>query len=322
MKANELDFRERSTFYIALLGAVLTAPFAINHLVQARYHLGGVSLVVVFALAVNAWMIGRGRYSPTLSIFTLTPIIMVFLSAALHKQGIIGALWCYPAVITFYFVLPERVARMAVIILLILTVPQIWSVLDYPIATRVTITLLAVSIFSDISLRIIANQRTQLHVVAVTDHLTGVGNRVLLHEHIEQAIARSSRSSQPMALIAMDIDHFKRVNDTLGHDAGDAVLKGIGEYLRRSVRSADRVFRAGGEEFLILLHDTDSEGARNVSEKLRFDISNLDLLPDHPVTVSIGVSALQPEDDRNSWVKRCDEKLYLAKKDGRNMVVC
>jgi diguanylate cyclase (GGDEF)-like protein len=157
--------------------------------------------------------------------------------------------------------------------------------------------------------------------MAVTDPLTGVLNRALLHDTLENAIYQCRRTDLPMTLLVLDIDHFKEVNDMHGHDAGDNVLQGIGAYLIQSMRATDRVFRMGGEEFLMLLYGTDLEGGLHLAEKIRGEIMALDLLEDHVITVSVGVATLQSDDSRDSWIRRGDENLYRAKSSGRNKVM-
>jgi diguanylate cyclase (GGDEF)-like protein len=321
MTIYEQDFRSKSHFYLALMALVLLTPFAINNFIQGRYNLGVGSLLLVLVLAFNAWSINRGRFNPSVTWYGLIPLILIYLSIVLQKQEIIGVLWCYPSVICFYFILPEKKAWAANITLLIITLPQIWQIIEFSVAARATITLIAVSTFSAIFLRVITNQQRYMHTLAVTDALTGVHNRVLLHDALEEATLQGNRTDSPMTLISLDIDRFKEVNDSLGHDAGDIVLKGLGEYLTKTIRATDKVFRMGGEEFLVLLYGTEIEGSKQFAEKLRTEIASLALIPEQHVTVSIGVATLQSGEDRNKWMRRCDENLYRAKTNGRNKVI-
>jgi diguanylate cyclase (GGDEF)-like protein len=155
----------------------------------------------------------------------------------------------------------------------------------------------------------------------VTDTLTGLLNRTLLNDTLDDAIQHSARTGVPMTLATLDLDHFKTINDTLGHDAGDVVLRGIGELLRNRVRRVDKLFRPGGEEFLALLYGANNESGKRVAEELRTAIAGYAFLPDHVVTVSIGLATLLPGEDRKQWLKRSDENLYRAKAGGRNQVV-
>ncbi|MEX6501030.1 GGDEF domain-containing protein [Pseudomonas zhanjiangensis] len=315
------DFRQKATLGVALAAFVLLTPFSINHIVQGHPYLGTGSLIVVLLLAGNAWGIWRGHYSPALTLLGIVPAVIFYLVLTINRQGIIGVLWCYPAVISFYFMLPERKAWIANGAMLALTLPQAWSVIDAPLAARVTATLLAVSAFAAVFIRVITAQQHKMRRQAVTDPLTGLFNRMLLADSLEQAIEQSRRTKTPMALLSLDIDHFKAINDRLGHDAGDAVLRGVGELLHQRARRADKLFRLGGEEFLVLLYDADGANARQVAEELLGAVAAQPFLPDQPVTVSIGAASLVGDEDYRAWMKRVDENLYRAKSAGRNRVV-
>jgi diguanylate cyclase (GGDEF)-like protein len=119
----------------------------------------------------------------------------------------------------------------------------------------------------------------------------------------------------------MDVDYFKKINDELGHDIGDDVLVQLGVFLKDSLRGSDKVFRIGGEEFLILLYNTNEANGIEIAEKLRKDVENLSLIPDRTVTVSIGVAGQNSVRDWKQWMKICDKNLYEAKNSGRNRVV-
>lgn len=233
----------------------------------------------------------------------------------------IAAFWSYPTIFGFYFMLRERQAWIASITFHVCVIPQAWLTLDPSHALRFTITLIAVSIFSAIFVRVITNQQNRLETQVATDPLTGLLNRTLLHDTLEHAVQQNHRMNTPMTLITLDLDHFKSINDTLGHDAGDTVLRGIGKHLHDRIRRSDKVFRLGGEEFLALLYNTDATHGLNLAEELRSSIETQIVLPDHPVTASIGVATLQTDESWDEWMKRCDKNLYRAKQDGRNKVV-
>ena len=314
------DFLRKSTMGVAVTALIFLTPFAINNFFQGRLILGSGSLAIVFVLAANAWSTSRGRYHPVFAL-SIVPFTLFFLVIAFLKQGIIGALWCYPAVIAFYFMVPEKMARLSNAVILCVALPMAWFVLDFPLAARVAATLLAVSTFSAIFVRVITSQQRQLREQAVTDTLTGLSNRVLLGTSLEQAIEQHHRTNAVMTVVALDLDHFKSVNDTFGHDAGDSVLQGVGDLLRKRVRRSDRVFRLGGEEFLVLLYGTDLENGRLFAEELRKAIESQPILPGQAVTASLGVATLRAGEDWNAWMKRSDENLYRAKESGRNCVI-
>jgi diguanylate cyclase (GGDEF)-like protein len=251
----------------------------------------------------------------------LVPVIVFVLMFVLRKQGVIGVLWCYPAVLSFYFMLPERRAWIANLFLLAVVLPETWSVFEPELAARMLATLLAVSLFSAVFVRVITRQQQELAAQVATDPLTGVLNRMRLRETLEQAIAQNRRTGVAMTLLCLDLDHFKSINDSLGHDAGDTVLSGVGALLLGRARKADRVFRLGGEEFLVFLYGADATSGGHVAEELRAAIESHAFLADRSVTVSIGLAELGPDEGWTAWIKRGDENLYRAKQGGRNRVV-
>jgi diguanylate cyclase (GGDEF)-like protein len=155
---------------------------------------------------------------------------------------------------------------------------------------------------------------------ASTDSLTGLPNRRAVQEALKRMIAQSGRTLAPMAVLLLDLDHFKQINDTYGHDRGDAVLAAVGEVLGRALRTSDFVGRNGGEEFVALLPDTGVDGALEAAEKLRTAIAQLTLPGiDRHVTASVG-AAVYPHTaaDAESLLRLADRALYAAKAGGRN----
>jgi len=280
------------------------------------------AFVIVSIFAFNTWSIIRhGRYYTSLTLFGLVPAVISFLILSLLTQGLIGVFWCYPAAITFYFTLPERKAWSANAVLLGVIIPLLLNQLPIELSSRVIVTLMMTSIFSVIFVRIINQQQQKLALQAMTDPLTHLLNRTLLSDILEEAYEQSKRSQLPMSLVAIDIDHFKAINDTFGHAQGDNVLKSISQHLRSRVRRVDKIFRLGGEEFLVLLYDTSSSDALNVAEELRTGIASLNLLSNRSVTVSVGVATLSSKETQQQWIRRSDDNLYKAKNKGRNQVV-
>ena len=159
-----------------------------------------------------------------------------------------------------------------------------------------------------------------LRTLASTDKLTGIFNRRALDEALRKEIDRARRYRHPMALILFDIDHFKRVNDTFGHQVGDAALSELARLVTGKIRAHDVFARWGGEEFVILGVSSDMDGCLRLAEKLRGIIENHTFPGIEKVTCSFGVTVLRDDDTVVSLVKRVDEALYAAKQSGRNRV--
>ncbi|WP_241546763.1 GGDEF domain-containing protein [Thiohalobacter thiocyanaticus] len=162
----------------------------------------------------------------------------------------------------------------------------------------------------------------ELEHQASHDVLTGLNNRRKFEELLLQEIERTSRYQRPFAVIMFDIDHFKRINDRHGHDIGDAVLNELATIVGEQVRDSDIPARWGGEEFIVLLPETGTEGARQAAEgRLRRRIAETLFTGAGRVTISLGVTQYQSGDTLDSLVKRADEALYRAKEEGRDRVV-
>lgn len=161
----------------------------------------------------------------------------------------------------------------------------------------------------------------QLKEMAIRDPLTGLKNRRYFAHIFHDECARSQRNFEPLSLLFLDIDHFKKINDTHGHYIGDEVLIQLGTYLAQNCRPYDTAVRWGGEEFLILLSSADELSAYNFADRLRQDIAAE--LPEKfsfPITVSIGLSQYSQDDTLETITDRADQALYHAKATGRNKV--
>ena len=162
--------------------------------------------------------------------------------------------------------------------------------------------------------------------MAITDGLTGLYNRHYLERHLDTLLRQALARQTPLSLLLLDIDNFKAVNDTHGHDAGDSVLREFSDRVRRSIRGIDLAARVGGEEFVVALPEMDKTLALEVGEEIRQRIANEAFKVSGNVslnlTVSIGMSMLVAVGDTpQSLLKRGDDALYRAKQEGRNRVV-
>lgn len=159
---------------------------------------------------------------------------------------------------------------------------------------------------------------------AATDPLTGAGNRYALTHYLQREMELAKRHQQHLAILMLDIDHFKIVNDYYGHGVGDKVLRDTVTCIEQSIRQSDMCFRYGGEEFLIMLSNTEPAGALLLAERIRQNISDLRFITDKgpiQITVSIGCTALTMRDSLEELIERADQVLYQAKRQGRNQVV-
>jgi len=272
----------------------------------------------------------------------LTLLVMVFLHFFWLVTGDVewaGMLWCLVMLPLFFQLLGCKTgAKLVGGIALVSAVVLLWP--ESPLlATNYSLDmsyrfLLAYLVLSWISfmveyVRIQTRQRleemqTFLDVQARTDELTGLANRRGFKEYLGESEQRREKGKGSFAVIIGDLDNFKQINDDHGHEVGDFVLQEIGHILQVLVRSEDLVVRWGGEEFLVLMADTDLQGAKILAEKIRQKIASTSVAVDGglvTVTMSLGVDAQKPQGDLYSTLGSADKAMYEAKRRGRNCVV-
>jgi diguanylate cyclase (GGDEF)-like protein len=165
---------------------------------------------------------------------------------------------------------------------------------------------------------------TELRNLALTDPLTEIYNRRYLDLYMNKAISLSQKKEHAMTMMMLDIDHFKAINDTHGHNGGDMVLQKVAEVIKGIIRDSDVFVRTGGEEFIIILPDCPSDHGIKLAERIRKTIEGIEFVYKENriwVTISIGITEYIRGQDLNEFKKRADQALYQAKKSGRNRVV-
>ena len=166
----------------------------------------------------------------------------------------------------------------------------------------------------------LSEKQDALATAAITDALTGAYNRNMLNAALPSEMERARRYGLPLALILLDIDHFKHINDSYGHQVGDQALVGITKRICTQLREADLLFRWGGEEFLVLAPNINLAAAYQVADRMRREIEQSPIDPAGTITCSFGCSEFQVNDTQDSFIKRADAALYHAKENGRNRV--
>ncbi len=163
---------------------------------------------------------------------------------------------------------------------------------------------------------------TKIHKLMLTDWLTGVGNRRHLDERLKYELERIQRYNGCLSIIMSDLDHFKQVNDAYGHDVGDTVISVFANIISDTIRNTDSVSRFGGEEFLIILPETNEVGAKELAERIRSLFAGREISPLlTPATASFGIACANSGDNLDKLLKRADKALYQAKESGRNCCV-
>lgn len=308
---------------ITLMGASAilgVAPFAVFRFMQGNTAAGVVDSLIVLAICVSvvhAWVTGRTDRSGLFMAVT-TSLSAVVIARIIGEPGL---LWLFPCLVTSFFLTGPRIAtavNLAAIVGLVLqdnvfqSGVQMWSFVA---------TTLVVSACAYVFAYRNQNQRERLEHLATVDPLTGVGNRRSMDQELARAAAHSERTQQPCAIALMDIDHFKKINDEYGHGAGDNVLVDLVALIEQHTRRTDRLFRYGGEEFVLLLPGAEGAGLQTVLTNLQAVLRKHLKHRDNAITVSFGVAQLETAEGVEVWLERADAALYQAKTAGRDRVM-
>lgn len=318
--SSDTDFRAKASFGVALTALTLLLPFAMLSLLQGQILASIGTTGIVILLGCNALLVYRGQCHQLLTLFVLVPAGMLFMITVFRYDSIIASLWCFPAIIGCYCMLSARRAWLANATILAFALPMVATSLPWVYSARVGATLLAVSLFSAILVHVIDTLNKRLNYQLVHDPLTGLFNRVTLQDTLEESISIYQANETAASLLAIDIDHFKRINDGFGHDVGDQALVTLAGIIDNELRLKDIAFRTGGEEFLVLLKECHEKEANIIAERLRERIERAFVIPCHQITISVGVAQLQANENWTQWMKRADSHLLESKRLGRNRV--
>ena len=321
MVTNEIEqYRYNLHLYFNVLGCIAAFGFSVlqslrgDHMTGLISFIGGIYFItVVYILIKRHYYLWKGRG------FVLFIPITILNILNLHPEY--GIYWIYVGIISFFLLLEFRDACISVVLFNAVAFYLISLHFPLPVQLRIYATLLLVSLFSFLLSLLINRLLETLDKLVTQDPLTSALNRHTFHSSIEETLYTFLRHKTPASLFIFDLDHFKKINDTYGHQTGDRVLITISKILRDRLRDSDKLFRYGGEEFAVLLTHTNQEDAFKLVEELRILVAQQDYNIDRPVTISGGISAVRDSDDVSSWIERCDKALYAAKSGGRNKVL-
>ena len=300
---------------------VFMLPIAIYWLLHSHLLLGGSLLLFLIGFNANAHALFNNR--PILVSYSIVKIsLSLTLLLAVYYLGFSASLWTYPIVIAIYFIIPIRDANIFNLITIIPIASLLAMQYEYGLALRYSASMAATLVLGNNIVTIITDLHQQLILQSVTDPLTGVFNRRKMDQTLASLLDQYRINPQNNALLMIDIDFFKKINDTYGHEVGDITLCDLVNKLQSQVRKTDKIFRIGGEEFLVVLPNTDFEHALHVAEALRMAVTEIYIVnTTQSITVSLGISMLMKNMTVEQWLGQADKCLYEAKKMGRNRVV-
>ena len=312
------DVRLAMILMFAAIAIVGIAPFAVARSLQGEWVAAALDtaiLAVIAGNAIYAWRTGNSALAGKVNAI----VVSLACAALAGALGPAGLFWTYTLILANYMLAPRSLATLcgSALVgagLLLAPFPSALAMAAFGVSA------LLVMLYAFIFASLTEVQRKLLEGLATRDPLTGVANRRSMEIELAESLGGHLARGEPATLAVLDLDHFKSVNDTYGHDTGDRVILGFVERVQSLLRKRDRLYRLGGEEFVLLLPGTDHSGARAALEKIRDQVQSAPLADDLRVTTSIGAAVLEAQDDWPRWLARADAALYRAKANGRDCV--
>ncbi len=298
-------------------GAIGILPFMVLRYLRGEWTAALVDTAMILGLFALGYYVHKTRRVAVASI-AIACICVIGVLSTVYIIGPNQVFWAYPALMAIFYLVRPRIAIALVTISTVGLIPCLMGNFDTLTMATVLITMVVMSSFA-FGFSLLSNrQRLQLVQLATKDPLTGAGNRRHLENKLKEVINAHRRSGTTASMLILDLDHFKKVNDVHGHRVGDQILVRITEIVNLRIRVTDSLYRIGGEEFVVVLEGQDLERAGHLAEQLRTLVLANELVPDQPVTISLGVAELRTDESEDDWMHRADEALYRAKRAGRN----
>lgn len=314
---NERTYKEKIVLIACMLGVIGFIPFTVYRFLEGDYLLAFIEsclAISIQGLFVYVWRTHK---------IELPAIIMclLFLSVtvvAVHIKGPSLIYWAYPVTLSCFCILNSRTASTLSIITMFMLLPALYPTLGSHEVILIYTNLVLLCMLGYTFTIIAQRQHIELSKLAARDGLTGAWNRRALDDAMQLLISKHHRKAISASIIIMDIDRFKKINDTYGHGIGDQILISISDLLHSVVRVSDQIYRYGGEEFVLIAEDTNLEEASVLAENIRIRVERSQLFEKQKVTISLGIAELTKATSAKQWLGLADDALYQAKKTGRN----
>jgi len=312
--------RTSKAYVIRALSACVSLaliPFAIHRFLVGQYSLALLDGFMVAFMAFIYFYVQKTRNLDAAShviaaCFFLTEIITVSI------KGETQLVWCYPATIGICYLIPIKRAMLLNLSGLVVVTCILWSTISAGHLAAFSVSLISMTVFTFVFALRNQIQKDQLETLTLKDPLTNTLNRRAFEVFLDEYDKAPPEQHKDQAMIVLDIDHFKEVNDEYGHVNGDKALIRLVKLLRTQLHHDEKVYRIGGEEFVIAPVNHKLQDAYDFADRMRKFIEHSNLLDNVPVTISIGVASYEHGQPARNWVKRADDALYSAKRNGRN----
>lgn len=315
-----LRFERSSKEYIVLSLSLFTVvaliPFTAHRFITQDWLIGGLDLFLVSVCVAVFLYTYKTRKTDIPSLF----LALLFVTGEIATVAIKGSsqiLWAFPCTVGIYYLTTILRASVINLIAVLMLYVLVRDDLEGIERASFALSLVATNIFTVVFAARNRIQKRQLEELTLKDPLTGVHNRRAFELYLDE-LDEVTRSEKPHALIMLDVDHFKNLNDRHGHLTGDDVLVRLVALLQTQLHSDEKVYRVGGEEYIIAPINLSLENTYEFADRLRKIVENSKLNEQLGVTISVGVATLELNEPSRTWVARADQALYEAKNKGRN----
>ncbi|MDO9519711.1 MAG: GGDEF domain-containing protein [Pseudohongiella sp.] len=320
-RSTDLEFYTRVMMVVALCGVTFGLAFGLYHLFWGNQLLSLVLLPVVCLQIITVYLLKKNGFSrfAAWTIALLQTAATIFYSLEI---GLVASYWLFASGVANYYIVDRKVALSfnAVACFVI----AVYALGEPAIAIRYAASFVMINIFLFSFARQLEKKNAQLDHMLTVDPLTMAGNRTALEATLRRVKSQYDRHETPVSLIMIDLDHFKRINDTHGHSEGDRVLNRIAALIKKRLRPTDSLFRFGGEEFIVITENTHLNQAAYLAEDIRkrveSDVDDQRKHADDALTVSLGLAQLRGNEAADDWLGRADKAMYKAKAMGRNWI--
>ena len=320
MPLTKRDNAEYVIFVLCITLALAVAPFAVMRILEGAWLMAALdSAIVVSMIAVVSYVYKTRRHHHAAIVAACVFLCGTVITT--HLQGVGQIHWAYPAfTVTFYLLAPKRalLATSAALLAIVPIIATNGTILEQvKVALSLAVNIIAAFAFANLT----HSHRVELDRLMRIDPLTLAGNRRAMDLDLNRMMEEHRKYATPFTAIMIDIDHFKSINDSRGHLFGDQVIAQIAQVIASHMRDNEKLYRYGGEEFLVIARNIDINDASILAERLRKYVENTPIEDDIHLTISLGVARLAEQENIEAWLKRADKALYQAKKQGRNRVV-
>lgn len=295
-------------------------PFTIFRIIEQDWYVAILDAVVVVGMLILFGFIKKTNNVKSSSVILIL-LALIGNVISFYIKGISQVNWIYPAMLAAYYVMSPKKGLWINMIMLMFYLPKLIQSLEIVNLSTILFTIIITNIIAYVFASGLRKQEVLLKKLASEDYLTKTGNRRALNETLEEVHQSLKNHDKTASIVLLDLDHFKVVNDKHGHMKGDEVLIKLAQLLKDFYSSQEKIFRYGGEEFLIVCLDVSDDLAFDQAQKLRNIVKETISIEGIEQTISIGVAEYLKEEANHDWVHRVDLALYQAKNEGRDRVI-